>query len=78
MQVNNISPAFTGRDIRISHEMNKNKRFLYNEVLEIIQKTPVPAIFSNEGIKISSPESPSLTKVIGDLTKSGINFETIG
>ncbi len=77
MQVNNISPAFTGREFNITPEMNKGRKFLYNEVVDIIRETPVPAVFSNEGIKISAPESQSLTKVLGNLAKSGINFETI-
>ncbi len=77
MQVNNTTPVFAGKDIRITKDTNKGRQFLYGEVLDIIRKTPVPAVFANEGITISSPESKSLTKVLGDLTKAGINFDTI-
>lgn len=77
MQVNNVSPVFEGKNIKITSEINKGRQYLYNDVLDIIQKTPVPAVFANEGITISAPESKSLTKVLGDLTKAGINFDTI-
>ncbi len=77
MQVNNISPAFEGKNIRITPELNKGRKLLYNDVLDIIRETPVPALFANEAITINSPESKSLTKVLGDLTKAGINFDTI-
>ncbi len=75
MQINTISPIFGGKNIKISKETNKGRQYLYNEVLTIIQKTPVPAVFGNEGIVIDSPASKSLTKVIDELTNAGINFD---
>ena len=63
--------------IKITKEINKNRQYLYGEVLDIIRKTPVPTVFENEGIVINSLETKSLAKVLGDLTKAGINFDTI-
>lgn len=72
------SPAFAGKNLKITYELNKDRKYLFNEVLDIIKETPVPATIGNGSCTITPPSgSKNIDKVIGNLTKAGINFDTI-
>lgn len=79
MQAINNAPVFTGKNLKITSEINKGRQYLYNDVSAILKKNPMTAVFTNEKILIEMP-SDSLQmqeKLMGDLTKAGINFDTI-
>ena len=52
---------------------NKERQYLYNEVLDLIKECRVPAVISNHGIKLPSPS----TQILNRLNETGIHFETI-
>ena len=74
MQVQNISftakPIFIPRKI-VGNDL-KSRPYLYNEVMDILKKHKSPAVFSNEGIEVSSPSQKFLDK----LKEFGISFQT--
>lgn len=79
MQAISNSPVFMGKNLKITHKINSNKKFLYNDVMSVLKENRVPATISNKGVLINMPEVVSMQeKVMGDLTKAGVNFDVIG
>ena len=78
MQITKTNPSFSGRNYLISREANKGKTLLYNQVINIIEKNPVPCIIKNKGIEISVPnDSNNIKKVLDEFKRVGIKFERI-
>ncbi len=79
MQITKTTPNFTGKEIYISKNLNKSKKFLYNEVLDIIKENKVPALISNEGISIEIPSghTKALDKITQTLKQTGIKFNKL-
>ena len=76
MQVQNVSPSFTGKNtIVISRAKNANKTYLYNDVVDMVNKHKVPATFKTDGIDIE-PQSGTQKagKIEEALKKLGIIF----
>ncbi len=49
---------------------NKSHQYLYNEVMDIVKKEHIPALFNNEGIKLSN----TTKNVIEKLKSLGIKY----
>lgn len=71
MQVTPVMPTFCGRDIFIPKNVkpNRDKKYLYNEVIDIVKKHHTPAVVGNEGIEITATN-----KVIEKLKEIGVKF----
>lgn len=71
MQITPLMPAFTGRNIYVpkNAKPNKDRQFLYNEVIDIVKKHRTPAVVKNNGIEITATQA-----VIENLKKIGIKF----
>ena len=73
LNINNTSPVFKGGSIQILSKNNPTKEYLFNEVIDIVKKNQVPAIFHRDGINISA----STRAVIEKLKESGIKFNKL-
>lgn len=79
MQITKTTPSFTGKEIFIPKNLNKSKKFLYNEVVDIIKENKVPALISNDGIRIEVPSdhTKALDKITQTLNQTGIKFNKL-
>lgn len=66
MRVNKVN--FTG--IKIYSKDNKDVKFLYNKVLDTVQKEKLPAVFKNDVVEL--PTSSKLKEI---LQKLGIRYK---
>lgn len=79
MQSISNSPVFMGKNLMISNKINQHKKYLYNDIAAVLKENQMPAVFSNKNVVINMPEVISMQeKVMTDLTRAGINFDTIG
>lgn len=79
MQINRTTPTFTGcNTVYVQAKNNKNVKYLYNKVLDIISHPEhrVPATFSSVNIRIDGPSdySRNFNIVIEKLKEAGIKF----
>ncbi len=55
MRIAKTTPTFTPRaDIIVPQNLNKGRQYLYNEVLDLVNKHKKPAIFHNKWIEVSN------------------------
>ncbi len=71
MQVTPIAPSFSGKNIYVpkNAKPNKDRTYLYNEVIEIVNKHHTPAVVKNNGIEITATNA-----VMEKLKELGIKF----
>ena len=71
MKINTVSPVFKGNSIKILAKDNKHKEYLYNELVDIVNKHKLSALFSNKHVEIHNP-----TKAVAESLKAaGIKFD---
>ena len=73
MKINSIDNVNFNAKIYIPREKNKENIYLYNQVLDIINKYKLPGIWNNDGISIPSIKQ----KAIGELKELGIIFDRL-
>ena len=73
MKINTIDNLNFNAKIYIHAKQNKENIYLYNNVLNIINKYRLPGIWNNEGISLPSV----CQKAIGELKELGIKFERL-
>lgn len=71
MQVTPITPSFSGKNIYVPKNLksNKDRKYLYNEVIDIVKEHHTPAVVKNNGIEINATD-----KFIEKLKEIGIKF----
>ena len=73
MKIQSASPAFKANPVKVLVENNKHKKYLYNEVIDIVKKDHLSAVVHNKGIDLLSTTKDSIEK----LKKAGINFNKV-
>ena len=75
MQITRTTPSFTGLEFHVVRDVNKGRKFLYNEVLDVMEKNPVPATFKNDRVVLEAPDdSNNIMKLVKALQKKGIKI----
>ena len=73
MNVNKIDNVNFNSKIFISSKQNKQNQYLYNQVLDILNKYKLPGSWNNEGFSIPSV----CQKALSDFKELGIKFDKI-
>lgn len=74
--ISNQPTSFKAKGVNVPRNLgdNSNRKYLYNEVMGIVNKCKLPAVVSNRGVELPSPTKEALDK----LTEKGIKFEALG
>ena len=73
MNINKIDNVNFNSKIFISSKQNKQNQYLYNQVLDILNKYKLPGSWNNEGFNIPSV----CQKALSDFKELGIKFDKI-
>lgn len=79
MYIQQVNPNFTGKSIKINipraEKQNAGRELLYNEVLDVLKKNPLPAEFRTKEININISDVKYQAKALENLENS---FKKLG